>query len=212
MAEEDFVRPRNKKDLHLREAVGAIHASRFVRKFARSKEPITVEVIYEIHKEIFKKVLPEIAGKPREEEIKIWHSKYLPPHHSQISELMYDLGNELQEKLENIKPLQLILKNEKEYMKGLDNLIRIVAWIHHKIVWVHPFSEGNGRTARLMANLILEQYGLRTISTKNERENKGAYFNALQQIDEHGDYHPLIEMIVDGLITRYEEIGGIRIQ
>jgi len=209
VAEEDFIRPLDKKELHLREAVGAIRASRFVRRFAKSKDPITVEVIYEIHKEIFKKVLPEIAGKPRKEAVTIWRSKHLPPHHLKIPELLFDLNVELQEKLGSIKPLQLLLKNKEEYLKGLDNLLQIVAWVHHKIVWIHPFSEGNGRTARLMANLILERYGLRTISTKNERENKDTYFNALQQIDEHGDYQPLIEMIVDGLVTRYDEISGV---
>ena len=84
--------------------------------------------------------------------------------------------------------------------------MKVVAWVHHKIVYIHPFEEGNGRTARLMANLILEDYNLVGISIKTERENKNRYLQALYQIDDHEDYKPLISLIFEGLTDRYSGV------
>ena len=63
----------------------------------------------------------------------------------------------------------------------IEKIIRLSAWVHHKITHIHPFREGNGRTARLAGNLILERYGLVGISIKVEKENKNQYCNALAQ-------------------------------
>jgi Fic family protein len=67
--------------------------------------------------------------------------------------------------------------------------------------------EGNGRTARLVANLILERYGLVGISVKIEKENKNEYRKSLAQIDKYGDYEPLEEIISEGIIERYHGVS-----
>jgi len=43
---------------------------------------------------------------------------------------------------------------------GLSAVIELAAWVHAQWVRIHPFANGNGRTARLWANLILMRYGL----------------------------------------------------
>lgn len=91
-----------------------------------------------------------------------------------------------------------------EIFEGIEKVIHVAAWIHHKITWIHPFPNGNGRTARLSANLILERYGLMGISVKIEKENKNRYRQALSQIDKAWDYEPLCELIYEGIIDRYE--------
>ena len=63
------------------------------------------------------------------------------------------------------------------------------------ITLVHPFRDGNGRTVRLAANLILERFGLVGISIKIEKENKNRYRSALAQIDSDEDYKPLESLI-----------------
>ncbi|MDO8499220.1 MAG: Fic family protein [bacterium] len=203
-------RPQTEEELHRREAIGVIRASRFIRKYAHSHHAISMATICEIHKEIFKDAWPEIAGKYREENLKITYSKHLPPHYSEVVSLMVQKDTELQEKLETLRTAEGIMsgKNnkEEELLAAFDAVIRAAAWLHHTITFVHPFREGNGRTARLAANLILERYGLVGISVKIEKENKNRYRQALAQIDSAGDFEPLANLIYDGLLERYDGV------
>lgn len=204
-------RPRTERELQKGEAIGVIRASRFVRKCAHSHREINEGLILEIHREIFKDVWPEIAGKYRDENLEISKSKHLPPHHSKVSSLMNELGKELKQKLEELNIAEGIILdaadklNEKTF-EEIEKVIRLSAWIHHKITHAHPFREGNGRTARLAGNFILERYGLVGISIKIEKENKNQYCNALAQVDKFEDYEPLVALISDGLIDRYHGV------
>jgi len=201
-------RPRDEKEKQLFDAVGTIRAARFVKKYAKTRKPIDAGVVYAIHKEIYKTWWPEMAGKPREEEVKIWHSKHLPPHHLEIVGHMQRLDRDLKEGLARIDPKKLLSEERGVYIKEFVKLIMLTALVHHSIVWIHPFIDGNGRTARLMANLILERYGLWGISAQIERENKDEYFNALAQIDTYKDYEPLMDMIADGLMEKANKLSG----
>ena len=202
-----YERPKNKEELQRREAIGTIHASRLVRKLAKSNQPIDVGSIYDIHKTIFKVAWPEIAGVLRTENTKITGSPHLPPHYSQVPGLMLELDKELKKRVASLTVLPMMNRLgpawTKKERKMVMDIVGVAAWIHHKIVYIHPFVDGNGRTARLMTNLILERYRLIGISIKMERENKNEYRTALQQIDKEGDYKPLEDIIVAGLIDRY---------
>jgi Fic-DOC domain mobile mystery protein B len=69
---------------------------------------------------------------------------------------------------------------------------------HHRLVWIHPFPNGNGRHARLMADIFLENvlhgapftWGKRDLSSPSESRSR--YINALQEAD-NGNYIPLLE-------------------
>jgi Fic family protein len=204
-------RPKDENELQKREAAGVIRASRFVRQYAHSRKPITLSTVYEIHKCIFQEAWTEIAGVCRIEELKISDSQHRPPHHTKVENLMKALDNEFKHRLEKLSSVESFWVDDRELSekgaKIIDNIIATAAWIHHQITYVHPFREGNGRTARLAGNLILERYGLVGISIKVERENKNRYRAALAQIDSHGDYEPLKELIYDGLIDRYNGLS-----
>ena len=43
---------------------------------------------------------------------------------------------------------------------GLQAIIELAAWTHSEWVRIHPFSNGNGRTARMLTNALLMRYGL----------------------------------------------------
>lgn len=204
-------RPNNEKELRKREAVGVIRASRFVRRYANSHKSIDINTISLIHKEIFKEAWSEIAGKYRDENLEITDSKHLPPHHSQVAEQMEVASREFSRQLEKLQKVEgLLIASEKptdEVLKAIDNVVACTAWIHHLITYIHPFRDGNGRTARLAANLILERYGLVGISIKMEKENKNRYRQALAQIDGAKDYEPLKVIIYEGLIERYDGVS-----
>ena len=200
----------NNIELQKREAVGVIRASRFVRKYVHSHRPITIDTIGELHKEIFRDAWPEVAGKYRMENLEISDSKHLPPHFSLVPGLMKELDRELSDKLDKLPKIEGIMLDDGEDLeeigKAIEQIVFLAAWLHHKITFIHPFREGNGRTARLAGNLVLERFGLTGISIKIEKENKTRYRKALAQIDQEEDYEPLTELINEGLTERY---GGL---
>ena len=69
------------------------------------------------------------------------------------------------------------------------DLIKI-AIAHHRFVWIHPFTNGNGRTVRLFTYALLMKYGFRVETAQrilnptavfcNDRE---AYYNMLMEAD-----------------------------
>ena len=60
---------------------------------------------------------------------------------------------------------------------GMNAVIELAAWAHAEWVRIHPFANGNGRTARLWANLLLMRYGLRPVMRLRPRPD-GAYGDA----------------------------------
>ena len=84
-------------------------------------------------------------------------------------------------------------------------------WVHgaivagvaqHRTVWIHPFVDGNGRTARMFTTLLLWLRGydfkcLFDLSTYYNR-NRDDYYNALRATDQTGDYTIWLEYFLGG--------------
>jgi len=66
------------------------------------------------------------------------------------------------------------------------------ALFHHRFVIIHPFGDGNGRTARLVVNYILMRAGLMPLVIKSA--DKRNYLRVLQQADA-GDLEPFTEYL-----------------
>jgi Fic-DOC domain mobile mystery protein B len=71
----------------------------------------------------------------------------------------------------------------------------IAVRFHHKLVWIHPFANGNGRPARLAADLLLVQLGRKRFtwgrgSLTSIGQLRANYVSALRAADNH-DYEPL---------------------
>ena len=94
----------------------------------------------------------------------------------------------------------------KKRLEKIHHVFNLASYLHHIITYVHPFRNGNGRTARLAGNLVLERYGLVGISIRIEKENKNRYRNALAQIDKHHDYERLLDLITEGVVDRYNGV------
>ncbi|MFK7796998.1 MAG: Fic family protein [Aureispira sp.] len=83
-----------------------------------------------------------------------------------------------------------------------ENPIIVAAVAHHEMVKIHPFKDGNGRTARLLLNLILLKSGFPICNIKrNERPD---YYNALSLADE-GEYEPIIEVVTKNCTELFAE-------
>jgi len=90
--------------------------------------------------------------------------------------------------------------NEKIKEKDV-NPILIAAEFHYRFIRIHPFDDGNGRTARILMNFILMQFGFPPVIIKTE--DKANYFAALQLADA-GNIEAFITYIANNLIWSLE--------
>lgn len=81
------------------------------------------------------------------------------------------------------------------------------AYVHHQIAYIHPFLDGNGRTARLLMNLVLLRAGYPIVNIK--RDDRPKYYEALSFADV-GLYEPLLELILERAIEVFSEMKRVR--
>lgn len=81
----------------------------------------------------------------------------------------------------------------------LNAVTELAAWAHNEWVRVHPFANGNGRTARFIGNWVLMRYGLPPVLTPRPRP-EGDY-SAAAALGMEGRHKPLAQFIVARLTT-----------
>ncbi|MCK4553825.1 Fic family protein [Candidatus Parcubacteria bacterium] len=145
---------------------------------------IDENVILEIHKLIFadftddlKKQFNHGIGVYRREPVFIKGSSYVPPNYVKVPEMMDSLIAFLNS-----------LKNDP---------VRIAVLAHLGLVTVHPFVDGNGRCARLLANLILLQAGYPIVIVKNNR--RADYLNALEDVQNNPEDKKIFNLMLEFL-------------
>ena len=80
-----------------------------------------------------------------------------------------------------------------------DPLGETIARFHHRLVWIYPYPNGNGRHARLATDLFLVSLG-RTrfswgrVNLVDASETRSEYIAALRAADKH-DFKPLLEFV-----------------
>jgi Fic family protein len=131
-------------------------------------------LIRQIHKLILKEIDNENAGRYREVDVKITGSKFIPPSAAIVSAKMREFEKWLR------------AKKSKKF------LIDYASLAHFKLVDIHPFIDGNGRTARLVMNLILMNKGFPpTVILKTDRQK---YYQTLD-LAHKGRLGPFINFI-----------------
>jgi Fic family protein len=143
------------------EAVGHASAHDFMLEAARSERfSFSEDIILRLHKLFYQGIDIDKAGVYRNHRVFITGTEYVPPPADEIPELMMNFIDELQEKRGRAHPVQL------------------AAFAHRKLVDIHPFTDGNGRTARLLMNLILVNRGYQIVIIPPVLRND--YINALK--------------------------------
>ncbi len=101
--------------------------------------------------------------------------------------------------------IQALLDNWAEFMSGYDDfdpLIRM-AIQHYQFEAIHPFSDGNGRTGRILNILFLVQLGLLDSPilylSRYIIQNKAAYYRQLQKVTEEQDWETWILFMLVGV-------------
>lgn len=141
------------------EAVNHRDAWRMMRRLAAEAVAICEQDILDLHKIILTGIQSEDAGIYRRERVRVVGSSLIFPNSLKVPELMADFATGLQN--QNVHP------------------VIHAAHAHYQFVAIHPFIDGNGRTARLLMNFLLLQAGYpAALIPVNER---AAYYSALEQ-------------------------------
>ena len=134
--------------------------------------------ILSLHGLVLRSIEDEFAGRIRNGGVRISGANFVPPNANKVSDLLDELID-----FANTNPLGL-------------NDIELATVFHHKLVWIHPFFDGNGRTVRLAMNLLLMRKGFPpAIILKNDRKK---YYEALNQAN-GGNYQKLTLLMCQAL-------------
>jgi Fic family protein len=145
------------------EAKNHPEAIKFVERLVDAKSELTEEVILQLHKLIMSNIT-EDAGHYRTTGVKITGATFMPPPSSQVKPRIDELLKWLRENPDELTPIEL------------------AAAFHHRFVQIHPFSEGNGRTARLLMNALLMKAGYPFIATVPKLDRQ-KYLKTLAEAD-----------------------------
>jgi Fic family protein len=159
------------------EAINHKHAIDFVEALAADKEPITEHNVRQIHALILRTIDDENAGAYRKGQVYITGSTYVPPAAMEVPPLMQEL-------------VAWINSAEAAELHPVERATRA----HFRLVHIHPFVDGNGRTARLLMNLILMREGYPPAVLRRERRPE--YYDALDQAHE-GDTEPFVALVAE---------------
>lgn len=156
------------------EILGLEAALRFVNQTLVARNSfITVSDILEIHRRVMGHTDPVTAGTFRQSQVFV--GAHRPPPASEVEYLMEQFVGMLRgPEITAMHP------------------INIAAFAHHKLVNIHPFLDGNGRTARLLMNLLFMKYGYPPIIIR--KEDRSQYYKYLQIANE-GDPRPFYRFI-----------------
>lgn len=169
------------------EATGNAKAYEKIEDFAKGQSKINLLLILEIHEIVTKGIL-EDSGRLRTQNVRIAGMKKSPPDFSKIPKLMDELFNEV--------------------AKMRTHQVVLAAYLHHKLVEIHPFSDGNGRVARLISNLLLMRKGYPPVVLRKADRKK--YYDCLKKADagKLGPFANFIGKALDESLTLYISIFG----
>ena len=164
-----------------------------------SDKIITKNTILSIHKDLTKDLLsnPEYEGKFRDTRVFIGnlHTKeinYMPPDAYKVPDLVDELLDWLNNSHDEMYP------------------VIIAGILHYELVRIHPFVDGNGRTGRLMATLILSirKFDISNYFTLDEyyNQNRQDYVDALKSADKDHDLTNWLEYFCQGVLYSINKV------
>ncbi len=179
------------------EITGHNEAINWVLQVVKKERPLSENFIRELHTLILKEPYEVAAitsdGLPTRKRVEIGSYKKTPNHvKTKTGEIFYFATPE-----ETPAKMHDLLEWYRAKLDEADvNPILLAAEFHYKFICIHPFDDGNGRTARILMNFILMQFAYPPAVIKTtEKEN---YFSVLRQADA-GIFEPFLEFIAQNL-------------
>jgi Fic family protein len=143
----------------------------------QKKGLLAASQIFDIHRVVLKNIELEFGGRYRNAGVRIMGANFTPPNALKVDDLM----NELLEWVNQRNNIPVLIK---------------AMMFHHRMVWIHPFFDGNGRTVRLMFNLLLMRAGYPPAIILQQDRKK--YYDALNKANQ-GNYEKLLLLILQAV-------------
>ncbi len=135
---------------------------------------------------------PDYGGRTRNMNTMVLGAKFETSDYHEIMNSLQNLAHDVDE-----------LDDGYPEMRN-DEILHRVAIIHHKLTQIHPFPDGNGRTARAFMNRQLIKYGLCPVYITIEE--KGMYFDALNKADKNNDVSFLESILIFNIFKTHADI------
>ncbi len=175
----DKIAPEGARTNDVIEAMNSLDAWEFVKKY---NGKFNKKFVCKVQYEITKNTSCRIQGDYRDNEVRIMGSEHIPPKASEVSGLMQKLFEEYDKKKKELHPIEL------------------AAITHNNLVKIHPFTDGNGRTARLLMNWILMRNNFPAIII--EAVNKEKYYRCIEHADK-GDQKYFAVFLAEQMLGQY---------
>ena len=173
------------------EAINHKEAIEFVESLVESDEMLSEYSIKSLHALILKNIDDENAGNYRKINVLISGATHRPP-----------LSIEINSRMESFIHWY---KTEAQMLHPIERACRV----HVDFVGIHPFSDGNGRTSRLLMNFELMKSGFPPVVLKVE--HRLAYYEALDKahtLNEYDDFIALVTKLVEESFEPYWFVLG----
>ena len=142
------------------------------------RNTLSERLIRELNQIVMQDIDREWAGKYRNSNVIIGGADHTPPEAVEVPQLMHELMDWLRKSRKVLHPVEL------------------AAVLHHRLANIHPFFDGNGRTSRLVMNVVLMQAGFPLVVVlKNDRKK---YYRTLGDADK-GNYVPFVRFIAQAV-------------
>ncbi len=173
------------------EAINHVEAVTYIKQLIERNFSLNERELLSVHNLILRGIIPEDAGRYRRVQVMIKGSSYTPPQPFIVPKQMEDYFIWMEENKNKLHPVIL------------------AAEMHERLVTIHPFIDGNGRTSRLIMNLILLQNGYVIANIKGDYETRMKYYQSLEKAQTSGnkeDFILLIAQIEKECMQRYLDI------
>lgn len=184
---EDGISVGGKTLREIYEVVNHQKAFSFIKRCTADGKPLDEEIVKDIHSLLMENILA--GGIYRNVEVRISGSRHNPPP---PVEMFHQIKN---------------FYVDMPYMAER-NAMELAAWTHTEFVKIHPYVDGNGRTARMIMNYQLMANGFLPVSIA--KEDRLEYFEALESYAIDGELQPFTDMAASLEEQRLDEYLSIR--
>ena len=151
-----------------------VGASKLARQFASDQVPLSEGLILAIHRQVLNASNPEHAGRYRDVSVLVGNDS--TPYPAKARAMMKEM-------------VAAFPKAELE-----QHPLVAGAMLHLDTVLIHPFRDGNGRTARLLLDYVLLKHNHPSVLLRVE--DKPAYFQAIREAKAQKDHRPFANFVI----------------